>query len=139
MDSKKISTEQAIKIGKKKVYIPTYAFLIFGFLITITFTTNLFFNSPILSVKFIPIGLWITLISSIFIGNKLISKWKLWAFESVVDVNELRERAIQERLLYKNSPFMEKAEFKSKAEIAKWNKISMTFEDDFSLPNDKNI
>lgn len=132
MDSTKISIEEAIRAGKKKVHTPVYVFLLVGILITFIFTTNLFFGKPLLPTEFILIGAWITLISSIFFGNKLISKWKLWAFESVDDVIKLKARAIEERLLYKNSRFMEKAEFKSEEETLRWNKILLKFDESTS-------
>lgn len=123
----KISVEKAIEIGKKRVYRPTYIFLFTSFFITFSLTTNLISEKPTLSVEFIPIGFILSLIITVLVGNKLMSKWKLWAFKNVYNVNELLKRAVQERLLYLNSPFMEKIEFRSQKEILEWNKIMLKF------------
>jgi hypothetical protein len=134
-----LSVEKAIKIGKKRVHIPTYMFLFFGFLITFSFTTNLFTEKSILKVEFIPIGFLLTIIFTVFFGNKLISKWKLWAFKNVRNVHELKNRAIQENLLYPNSSFMEKMEFKSSTEEKKWNEIQLKFKQEDIITENKKL
>lgn len=136
---KELSVEKAIGDGKKRVHRPTYIFLFSGFLLTISLTTNLFTEKGFLAVKFIPIGLLLTIIITIFVGNKLISKWKLWAFYNVRNVHELKERAIQESLLYRNSPFMEKMEFKSVDESKKWKEIQLKFEQEDILIETKDL
>ena len=134
-----LSVEKAIKIGKKRVHMPTYIFLFSGFLITFSFTTNLFTEKSILKVEFIPIGFLLTIVFTVFLGNKLISKWKIWAFKNVRNVHELKNRAIQENLLYPDSSFMEKMEFKSSNEEKKWNEIQLKFKQEDVITENKRL
>lgn len=139
MIEKKISVEKAIDFGKKRVHNPSYIFLFSGFLVTFSLTTNLFTKKGILPVEYIPVGFLLTIVLTVFVSNKLISKWKLWAFENVRNVHELKRRAIQERLLYHNSSFMEKMEFKSSKERKQWKEILLKFEQEDVLTENLKI
>ncbi|MES2588089.1 MAG: hypothetical protein V4622_03855 [Bacteroidota bacterium] len=82
----------------------------------------------------LPIGL-IMMLGFIWIyWSFVIVKWKLWAFEKVRNVHELKKRAIQERLISKDSSFIEKTEFWTLIERAKWNSLQkkFQFEDEFN-------
>jgi hypothetical protein len=133
-----LSVEEAIKIGKKKVHIPTYMFLFSGFISTF-FISTLFSEKSNLSIKILIFGIFTVIILTIFLGNKLISKWKLFAFKNVRNVHELKSRAIQESLLYPNSSFMERMEFKSSSERKKWNEILLKFEQEDIITENKKL
>lgn len=134
----KLSVEKAIKIGKKRVHTPTYIFLFSGFVMTF-FISNLFSDESNLSIKILLFGFITIIIITFLLGNKLISKWKLFAFDNVRNVHELRKRAIQESLLYPNSSFMEKMEFKSLNEQRKWNEIQLKFEQEDVMSENREI
>ena len=136
---KEISVEKAIENGKKRRLIFLSLFLISGFFITLALTTNLIDDNNKHYIIILPFGLFITLFLTIIIGNKLGSKWKLWAFSNVQNVSELRIRAIQESLMYENSPFMEKIEFRSKNEITKWNEIMLKFSNKIILTENEKL
>ena len=69
-----ISEEKAIKRGKKVVHLPTYTFFFTGFILTFLLTSNLLTETPILKTELLFVGFILTIILTILLGNKLISK-----------------------------------------------------------------
>lgn len=125
-----IPVEKAIKVGRIIKYSTGALIVLIGY-------GSIFFipsDSP-----FIIINLFLTLFAFLFLTNYILSKWKLWAFKNVLNVRELKERAIQEMLMYRDSSFMEKVEFKSKNEKANWEKVLLQFEKTYAPIDNKDI
>lgn len=57
----------------------------------------------------------------------MITKWRLWAFENVDNVHQLKKRAIQEKLIWPDNSIFEKTEIRSAAEKAKWQLLRQRF------------
>jgi hypothetical protein len=75
----------------------------------------------------------------------MITKWRLWAFENVRNVHELKKRAINENLIWPDNSFFEKTELRGARDKEKWSllkrkfKIEDLFKDDISVPNETKI
>lgn len=74
------------------------------------------------------------------IWSYMITKWRIWAFESVRNVHELKKRAIQEKLIWDDGSIFEKTEIRSRNDKIKIRKLEKKFEkedvfrEDYSLP-----
>jgi hypothetical protein len=52
----------------------------------------------------------------------MITKWRLWAFENVRNVHELKERAVQAKLIWPDHSIFEKMEIRSASDKERWRK-----------------
>jgi hypothetical protein len=70
----------------------------------------------------------------------MITKWRIWAFENVRNVHELKKRAIQEKLIWEDGNIFEKTEIRNSEDKIKLKKLEKKFEredeyhEDYSLP-----
>lgn len=137
---KMISVDEALSKGQRMLNIPVF---IISF---VFFTMGIVF----LILKVWPI--WVTFVSIIlgFILSWLwwsfmITKWRLWAFENVRNVHELKKRAIQNKLIWPDGSIYEKTEIRNKTETDKWNSLQIkfkkedVFQDDSSIPDEVKI
>lgn len=69
-----------------------------------------------------------------------VTKWRLWAFENVRNVHELKKRAIQSGLIWSDTKWFNKTELKSEKDKLKWKELLKKFKkedeyfEDHSLP-----
>jgi len=132
-----VSVDDALKKGWRMVNIPCYIIILFvnGFSLYLTI-------QKILPIYFNIIGFILSFLFSWLYWSIVITKWRLWAFENVSNVNELYERAIREKIISPKNSFFEKTEIRNKTEKLKWNnlqekfKIQDKFTDDLSIPNE---
>ncbi|MEP0265422.1 hypothetical protein [Dokdonia sp.] len=74
------------------------------------------------------------------IWSFMITKWRIWAFNNVRNVHELKKRAIEEKLIWGDHSKFEKTEIRSKYQKEKIDKLKHKFEkediykEDYSLP-----
>ena len=74
-----------------------------------------------------------------------ITKWRLWAFENVRNVHELKKRAIQSGLIWTDDKWFNKTEIKSSEDKLKWKELERKFEiedeykEDYSLPKTSTV
>jgi hypothetical protein len=72
----------------------------------------------------------------------MITKWRLWAFDNVRNVHELKRKAIESQLIGSDGSFFEKTEIRSAAEKDKWTSLQSKFDvqdvytEDVSAPNE---
>lgn len=75
----------------------------------------------------------------------MITKWRIWAFENVRNVHELKKRAIDEKLIWNDRNIFEKSEIRSSFENQKLKELERKFEnddvfkEDFSVPTSTTI
>jgi len=135
-----ITVDKAIKRGHLIVNVPV-AVLMFG--------------TPILgmylsSVKIIPtFGIAISFILGFGLAwlywSYKITKWRLWAFKNVRNVHELKKRAIQEGLIWKDNKWYERTEIQTESDKLNWKKLQIKFEkedeykEDYSVPQKTTI
>lgn len=75
----------------------------------------------------------------------MITKWRIWAFENVRNVHELKKRAIAEKLIWNDGKIFEKTEIRSSEQKRKLKLLEKKFEkndvfkEDYSVPKSKKI
>lgn len=57
----------------------------------------------------------------------MVTKWRLWAFEKVTDVHELKRRAIDEKLIWPDGSIVEKTEIRTSTDRAKLLQLNKRF------------
>jgi hypothetical protein len=130
-----ITVEEAISKGHRMTQLPItiLAWGSFVLFITNTLTQNMSF--------------WIFLIGYIsgatliiFWYIKMRYKWRLWAFDKVRNVHELKKRAIQENLIWPNYDIdFEMTAISSHKDKEKWSSIQKKFREDDLFQDDLSI
>ena len=84
----------------------------------------------------IPIGF----VLAWLIWSIMITKWRIWAFEKVRNVHELKKRAVEENLIWREGSVFEKTELRGSKDRAKLKNLERKFaiedehREDHSLP-----
>ncbi|MGA6119201.1 hypothetical protein [Sphingobacterium anhuiense] len=134
----KVSVDQAISKGKRMVNYPIV-------IIILTTLGISFYLCIHLSFWIVPIGFVFAVAFSWIWWSIMITKWRLWAFDNVRNVHELKKRAIQEKLIWPDDVIFNKTEISNATEKEKWNVLKQKFEyedifqDDLSIPDETNI
>jgi len=132
-----VSVDDAIKKGKRLVNYPGTT-IMFGTL-GICFYLGV---QHIMPFWIVPLGFILSFLFSWIYWSFMITKWRLWAFENVRNVHELKKRAIHEKLIWPDDSFFEKTEIRSMADKEKWNTLLYKFSkkdvfiDDFTISNE---
>jgi hypothetical protein len=135
-----VTVDKALKRGQLTVNVPTAA-LIIGGLILSTYLGA----TDIIAPAFMAIGLVLSFILPYLYWSVMITQWRLWAFENVRNVHELKRRAIRGQLIWPDSSFFERTEIRTSAQKAKWLllqdrfKANDIFEEDYSLPAETGV
>ncbi|MEP5341583.1 MAG: hypothetical protein ABJL44_03290 [Algibacter sp.] len=93
----------------------------------------------------IGISFIIGFIAAWLVWSLMITKWKIWAFENVRNVHELKKRAIAEKLIWNDGKIFEKTEIRSSEQKKKLKLLEKKFEkkdvfkEDYSVPKSKKI
>lgn len=136
--SKNVSVDQAISKGNRMVNYPVVVII----LTTLGISFYLCIHLPFWIV---PIGFVFAIAFSWLWWSIMITKWRLWAFENVRNVHELKKRAIQEKLIWPDDVIFNKTEISNATEKEKWNVLKQKFQyedifqDDLSVPDETNI
>lgn len=69
----------------------------------------------------------------------MITKWRIWAFENVRNVHELKKKAIEEKLIWPDGSFWEKTEIRTKADRDKIAVLEIKFEQPDVFADDNNL
>ena len=89
-----------------------------------------------------PVGFVFAFVFSWLCWSFMITKWRIWAFENVRNVHELKKRAIQEKLIWADGNIFEKTEIRTAADKEKLNSLKDKFlqddlfEDDLTVGNE---
>lgn len=75
----------------------------------------------------IPIGFVLGFVFAWLWWSVMITKWRLWAFENIRNVHELKNRAIQENLIWPDNSVFEKTEIWTAADRERWNALQIKF------------
>ncbi|MFB9054148.1 hypothetical protein ACFFVB_13750 [Formosa undariae] len=68
-----------------------------------------------------------------------ITKWRLWAFENVRNVHELKKSAIENGLIWADTKWFNKTEIKSAADKSKWKVLLKKFEKEDEYFEDRSL
>ena len=137
---KEITVDKAIKTGQLLVNLPSMIVMV----ATLVLCFYLGIHN-ILPYWIIPLGFFLAFIFSWFCWSILITKWRLWAFENVRNVHELKKKAIENKLIWNDGCIFEKTEIRSKSDKLKWAELQQKFKkndiyyEDKSIPNSTHI
>lgn len=132
-----VSVDEAIAKGHRMVTYPVMV-IMFGVLGLCVYVGI----QEILPFWIIPVGFVFAFVLAWLCWSVMITKWRLWAFENVRNVHELKKRAIQEKLIWADNSIFEKTEIRSLVDQEKWNSLQNKFNkkdvfiDDASIPNE---
>lgn len=135
-----VSVDQAISKGQRMVNYPALG-IMFG-------TIGLSMLLVILKLAsdwVIPLCILFAFVFALLWWSIMITKWRIWAFENVRNVHELKKRAIQEKLIWPDGSFFEKTEIRTAADKEKLNALAYkfnqedVFEDDYNTANESVI
>ncbi len=137
---KQITVDNAVMIGYLMVNVPVFIVLI-GCPALALYLSRL----NLISGWGIGMGFLIGFVLAWLVWSITITKWRIWAFEHVRNVHELKKRAIQEKLIWKDGSFFENTEIRSSKDKARLKKLEKKFEkedeykEDYSLPSKTEI
>lgn len=69
----------------------------------------------------------------------MITKWRIWAFDNVRNVHELKKRAIQEKLIWADNSIFEKTEIRTRTDKEKLISLQYKFKQDDLFQDDLTI
>lgn len=118
------TVEQAIKRGYRTVNLPFLLLLLILITLSILITLNLSFFG------FGPFAFILSLVLSVIYRGIRVTKWRVWAFEHVRNVHELKFRAIQARLMLAEEVRMvvRLTERWSAADKERWQQLQAKFQ-----------
>jgi hypothetical protein len=117
-----VTVDKAIKRGHLTVNLPVtlYMFGTSGFAMYLS-------NIKIIPNWGIAVGFVLGFGFAWWFWSYKITKWRLWAFENVRNVHELKKRAIQEGLIWKDNKWYERTEIQSDSDKLKWKELQHKF------------
>lgn len=129
-----VSVDEALRRGKRTVTYPSLLIMISLIVLSIAATALLKCGWLIGG------GIVISFILAWLYWGFAITRWRLWAFDNVRNVHELKKRAIKAQLIWKDGSIFEKTEIRSAADKDKWAllqdkfKLADIFHDDLTVP-----
>ena len=131
---REVSVDKAIKRGHLMVNVPVMLCLIGFPALGIYLSTKGYIPDwALLLAIVLGIGLgWL-------IWSIMITKWRIWAFEHVRNVHELKKRAIHEKLIWDDGHVFEKTEIRSKQDQRKLDELQIKFREDDLFEEDPSV
>ena len=129
-----IGVEKAINRGKWLVNITSMGIVVFALVLFVMFPL---LNINIMFISFaIPVGILIAIIYRGF----MVTYWRLWAFERVRNVHELKHRAEQVSIILGTGERnLGKMEFRTSAQNARWDELLPKFKTSDLLVDDPDL
>ena len=129
-----IGVEKAINRGKWLVNITSMGIVVFALVLFVMFPL---LNVNIMFISFaIPVGILIAIIYRGF----MVTYWRLWAFERVRNVHELKHRAEQVSIILGTGERnLGKMEFRTSAQNARWDELLPKFKTSDLLVDDPDL
>jgi hypothetical protein len=129
-----ITVDQAIKRGHRTITYPVW-FIVFG-----GFAAGLCLSILKLVPFWVaPLSLFFSFLPAWLYWSVFITKWRLWAFENVRNVHELKKRAIREKLIWTDGSFFEKTEIRNSNEKELWEKLLIKFDQEDLFVDDPTV
>lgn len=130
-----ITVDEAIAKGQRMINYP-----VFLIVLGIPGASTYLVVQNILPVWVLPVGFILGLGLAWLYWSIMITKWRLWAFENVRNVHELKKRAIREKLIWPDNSFWRKTEIWTPLDKEKWLSLQSKFNkedvfaDDLTIP-----
>lgn len=135
-----VTVNEAIARGHRMINVPVMG-IMFGTLGLCLYTGI----QKILPIWITPIGFLLAFGLAWLYWSIMITQWRLWAFEQVRNVHELKKRAVMEKLIWPDNSVFEKTEIRSTIDKERWSMLQHKFEkedefiDDSTIPSETNI
>ena len=132
--NQKISVDKAINRGHLIINVPVML-IMFGIpgITLYLFSENLIPNWSLAISFFLGFGIaWVYWSFSV-------TKWRLWAFENVRNVHELKKKATESGLIWSDTKWFNKTEFKSQKDKLKWKELQKKFEKEDEYSEDRSL
>ena len=135
-----VSVDEALTNGRRRVYYPAFAIGIVTHIVC-----GCLVATKVLLAWTLAVGLFAGFVGAMFYWSFTVTKWRLWAFDSVRNVHQLKRQAIQERLMWPDGHFLSKIGILSKADKEKWAELQNKFNrpdvfiDDFSVEHETRV
>lgn len=129
-----ISVDEAIAKGQRMVNLPVLVTIIACIGVGIYTAVKKILPGGVVPISFLlGVGLgWLA-------WSILITRWKVWAFENVRNVHELKKRAVQEKLLWPDGSYFEKTEIWTSNDRERWNSIQLKFKQKDVFLDDRSV
>lgn len=129
-----VSTEEALKKGQRMINMPV-TFIMLGSLSTSIILVMLQ-NGYGLLARIIAIS---GFIASWLYWSFAITRWKVWAFDNVRNVHDLKKRAIAEKLIWSDGSVWNKTEIWKATDKQKWTSLQAKFNEPDIFMNDLSV
>lgn len=132
-----VTVDAAISKGQRMVNYPVFIIMMGTIGLTIYLGTQ-----KIIPTWGFPVGFVLAFGLAWLWWSIMITKWRLWAFDNVRNVRELKKRAIHEKLIWADDSVFEKTEIRSATDKEKLallkNKFNQEdlFQDDLTIANE---
>ena len=121
--SETITVDAAIKRGQFIINAPVFAILFVPAIICYYLSKKHFFPEWSIGV-----AMGTDFILAWLYWSIMITKWRLWAFENVNNITELKIRAINEKLIWPDGSIFEKTEIRTRADKERLKLIQQRFD-----------
>lgn len=143
-----VTVEEAISKGRRMLILPRIFLLsglfLFGFLVAMLCIAfpNITPSSRIFFLKFVGITIasFVPFVYLPFLfWSRRTTKWKLWAFDNVDRVHDLKEAAADAALFASYGTVIDKLQIQSKAEREKWAELQSRFNNQYVYIDDPGV
>ena len=130
---KTISVKEAVQKGKWIIIYPSILMILLPIILSI------YFSVVVDNLNIVYVGIVLGIILPFIYKFIIITRWKIWAFENVKNIHQLRQKAYEEGLTYSQDN-KSLFEFRSNKQNEKLNELEQKFlqedifQDDISLP-----
>lgn len=87
----------------------------------------------------IPVGIVLSFLFAWLWWSFMITKWRIWAFDNVRNVHELKKRAVQEKLIWSDNSIFEKTEIRTSNDKEKLSALQNKFKQDDLFQDDLTV
>lgn len=129
-----ISLDRAIKRGQLMVNIPVFIVIVGCPILGVVLS-----NYRIIPEWGIGVTLFLGFILSWLVWGILITKWRIWAFNNVRNVYELKKRAIEDKLIWRDDSFFAKTEIRGREDKRKLKQLEKKFEQKDIFREDRSV
>jgi hypothetical protein len=123
--NKPVTVDEAIAKGHRMVNYPVMLIMIGTLGVCFYLGIN-----EILPQWIIPLGFVLAFGLAWLYWSFMITKWRLWAFQNVRNVRQLKKRAVQEKLIWPDNSIFEKTEIRNAMSQRQWNSLQKKFDQD---------
>lgn len=129
-----VTVDEAIAKGKKTIIYPALAMFLGSIIGSIILVAQLE-----LTPWYIGGGFALGFILMYFYWNTAITKWRIWAFENVRNVHELKRKAIESKLISEDGTRSERNEIRSHEQRQKLKQLEKKFQQNDVYRDDFNV